>query len=280
MDQLFRLKDTVVQFLSPPSKRRRTLPATPARDDQEHRYLSPISDIQDKKTQTAALARLNQKYLSPSDTKNPRKRARPDDEEDGQTESTESGIGPDDSISQSSPREEGSSASDSEIIEEDEEEFDQEEEEEVSPDVKVQEYLDRQAELALRLEDIEKVRAAGDFHPDELFLYERLSMRSFEELLPREWQIDFPTLPKDLFTMEPEKQFINSNCVSSSRGMYCKSTGPLLANIVPRCQSIAISPHCRRSCTGPTNLWRKLRKGGCKGDPKLREVVREGWRFC
>jgi hypothetical protein len=92
--------------------------------------------------------------------------------------------------------------------------------EEAENEAKVQEYLARQAELALIREDVEKARASGTWHPDELFLYERLAMRSFEELLPQEWQIDFRTLPELLFTKDDEKTFINSNCISRSRGKF------------------------------------------------------------
>ncbi|KIN00280.1 hypothetical protein OIDMADRAFT_82128, partial [Oidiodendron maius Zn] len=91
--------------------------------------------------------------------------------------------------------------------------------EEITAEEKVKEYLDRQAELALRKEAIDEVKAQGTWHPDEVFLFERLSMRSFEELLPASWQIDFPTLPETLFTTSPEKTFINYNCGSSSRGV-------------------------------------------------------------
>lgn len=228
MDQLFRLKDSVLHFLSPPSKRRRTLPVTPAHHEQEHRFHSPISEINDQKGRNAALSRLNQKFLSPSDTKNLRKRTRDNFEEDDFTESG-SGVSPDDSISQSAARAgEESTTSASELSEEEEDYItvelgdevleDEGDEEEISPDAKVQEYLARQAELALRLEDVEKARSAGGYHPDELFLYERISMRSFEELLPAEWQIDFPTLPPDLFTADKKKQFINFNHKPSSHG--------------------------------------------------------------
>ena len=223
MDQILRLKDTVIQFLTPQAKRRRTLPTT-SNDDDEHRFRSPISEIQDKRGRAAALSHLSQKFLSPSDTKNPRKRTRAAFEEGVASASDEFDVSPDDSISQSARREEEQSVTSySELaeevdIEEELAEEAEEEEEEVSPDAKVQEYLKRQAELALRLEDIEKVKSTGGFHPDELFLFERFSMRSFEELLPTEWQIDFPTLPPAIFTLEPAKQFINFNHRPSSHG--------------------------------------------------------------
>lgn len=226
MDQLFKLKNTFVRYLSP-KRRRTTGPATPPHTPNaaEHAYL-PASEPKDKKTKAGLTTKINQKYLSPSDTRfagGSRKRAREDDEfaEEGDYE-----ISPDESISQITPL--AKSCRDSVVSPTSEVEESEVEEsevgvdipkEEISADDKVQEYLDRQAELALRRGAIEEVRAQGNWHPDEMFLFERLSMRSFEELLPADWQIDFPTLPPTLFTMDPDKTFINFNCGTSSRGM-------------------------------------------------------------
>ncbi|KAG9234633.1 hypothetical protein BJ875DRAFT_504593 [Amylocarpus encephaloides] len=99
-----------------------------------------------------------------------------------------------------------------------EEDIDEDPEPEVSSETKVEEFLARQAELALRQEDIAKAKAEGDWHPDELFVYERLLMRSFEELIPKEWKIDFPTLPELLFTDDLDKAFIKDHRPSSYRG--------------------------------------------------------------
>jgi hypothetical protein len=90
----------------------------------------------------------------------------------------------------------------------------------ISPEDKVAEYLARQAELALRKEAIAEVKAKGDWHPGEIFLFERLSMRSFEELFPAEWKVDFPTLSGDLFTTIRDNTFINYNCGSSASGGF------------------------------------------------------------
>ena len=97
------------------------------------------------------------------------------------------------------------------------------EEEEVSPEDKVAEYLARQAELALRKEAIAEVKAKGDWHPDEVFLFERLSMRSFEEVFPADWKREFPTLSADLFTADEKNAFINFNCGSTQLG-ECRIT--------------------------------------------------------
>jgi cell fate (sporulation/competence/biofilm development) regulator YlbF (YheA/YmcA/DUF963 family) len=224
MDQLIKIKDSFINYLSPPSKRRRTInPATP--DGREHAYTASYSDPQDKRAQTTAISRLNTTYLP--NTPNPRKRARYDDDS-----ITFSPVDPDDSVSQIIPMDEDSKISDitlvtaeseSEEVDQDsleeelEDEADKMEVEEVNAQDKVAEYLARQAELEMRLKDVEAFKLSGK-HPDEIFLFERMSMRGFEQLLPAAWQVDFPTLPVDIFTKDPEKTFINDNCISGSRG--------------------------------------------------------------
>ncbi|KAE8447722.1 hypothetical protein EG329_010529 [Mollisiaceae sp. DMI_Dod_QoI] len=99
-----------------------------------------------------------------------------------------------------------------------EEMVDTEAKETAAADAKVKEYLARQAELALRREDVEKVKAAGDWHPDAIFLFERLSFRSFEEVLPDVYKIDFSTLPEDIFAPSSQDTFVNYNCRSYANG--------------------------------------------------------------
>ncbi|TVY90818.1 hypothetical protein LAWI1_G002998 [Lachnellula willkommii] len=215
MDHLSRLKNTVTDYFSL-AKRRRTIgasTATPIKET-EHTFLTPTSE-------SKTLGTFRDKiYTVP----NPRKRGRAEFEGDG------SGLSPDDSVSQltcSEDEAEGSGdalAKLEEAIEEDieEAEIEEEEQEEENEDAvtqaKVQEYLERQAELEMRKEEIETARAAGDWHTDELYLFERLTMRSYEELIPVEWKIDFPTLPELLFTDDPVRTFISYNCSSSGRG--------------------------------------------------------------
>lgn len=225
MEHLFKLKNTFIEYLSP-KRRRTTGPATPSHTDStaEPSY-APISEPRDKKTKAALASKINQKYLSPSDTRfrqGSRKRPREDDEfEDGDHYE----VSPDESVSQIglTRTSSGSSVTSAtpEVEEETQTSVDRPEDDGVSAEEKVKEYLDRQAELALRRGAIDEVKAQGTWHPDEVFLFERLSMRSFEELLPASWQIDFPTLPEALFTTDPSKTFINFNCGSSSRGMTC-----------------------------------------------------------
>ncbi len=211
------------------TKRRRTIgPITPAKDA-EHTFLAPTSEPRDRRAE--ATLRSHFDSLQISGLPNPRKRAREDDE------FTErfSGTDPNDSISQNTPvdtdiqdselipvpEDEDGEEDDEELEDEDEVDSDEEEEEEeeISPEDKVAEYLQRQAELELRRKDVEAFKASGK-HKDEIFLFERISMRGFEEILPATWQIDFPTLPMVLFTEDPERAFINSHSLSSSAGKF------------------------------------------------------------
>jgi hypothetical protein len=223
MDQLFKLKDTFIAYLSPNKRRRTVGPITPSLGPAQRSY-EPISEPQDKKALATLRAKVNQKSFSPSDTRfaaGSRKRAR---EDDNDIEDEASEVSPEESVSQITPVEESGEESVNSRSSEGEEhsemslEEEMEEEVEVSPEDKVEEYLARQAELALRKEAIADVKAQGTWHPEEIFLFERLSMRSFEELLPATWQIDFPTLPEILFTPIQEKTFINYNYGSSCYG--------------------------------------------------------------
>lgn len=231
MDRLIGIKNSFIDYLSPPGKRRRTLnPSTP--DGREHTFAAAYSDPQDKKAQAAAISRLNN-HFTPV-TKNPRKRTREEDEESITFSPNSADLDPDDSISQITPNDDDEESKSSGITpvngvdesiepsseDEVDDDVDMEmEEPQISAEDKVTDYLARQAELEQRLKQVEVFKATGN-HTDEVFLFERLSMRGFEPLLPAAWQMDFPTLPIDIFTEDAEKAFINNNCISSSRGMF------------------------------------------------------------
>ena len=89
-------------------------------------------------------------------------------------------------------------------------------EEETTAQRKVQEYLARQAELMSRQEEFKKHIAGGQWHSDELYLFDRLSMRSFEPIFPLIWQLDLPTLNPALFSKG--KTFFNSNYAGRDYG--------------------------------------------------------------
>jgi hypothetical protein len=221
MDKLVRLKDTFIDYLSPLAKRRRTIgpsTATPAKEN-EHAFLAPASEPRGNQERATLFGRIRDQYHTSPDIDNPRKRGRDEFEYDA------SGVSPNDSVSQINSSEAGF-----EIGEEDEEEITEilqddgdeveikEEDSDAAAQAKVQEYLERQAELEMRRKDIAEVKKQGDWHQDELFLYERLTMRSYEPLIPEYWKIDFPTLPEGLFIDDPDKTLINYNFSSSGRG--------------------------------------------------------------
>lgn len=235
MEQLYKLKDVFIGYLSP--KRRRTVgPSTPSNQlSAEHHFYEPTSEPQGQKSQAALRNRINIKHHPQPDTRfgpGSRKRAR-EDEYDLAGRGTHHAsfeISPDESASQIALVDESETESLSdpptddeqidELEEELEEDFEEEdiEEEEVSPEDKVAEYLARQAELALRKEAIAEVKAKGGWHPNEVFLFERLSMRSFEEVFPADWKVEFPTLSAELFTRVQKSTFVNYNCKSSHAG--------------------------------------------------------------
>lgn len=253
MDQLSRLKESVFGYFSPkrtesslpdPKRRRTVGPETPSKDlAGEHTY-EPMSEPRGERAQAALYQKIGLKF-SRSEKNNPLKRGREDEAEDedeqlgvgeeamelnsDEPEEDASSLGPEDSPSQITPNydndeeddENGSDEDGDEGEEEDEYEEDEIElpqDEEASAREKVQEYLARQAELALKKEAIAEVKQQGNWHKDEVFLFERLSLRSFEELLPQEWQIDFRTLPEDLFNENKDKVLINYNCSPSFHG--------------------------------------------------------------
>lgn len=220
MDTILRLKDNFVAFLSPPTKRRRTIPATPSKLPSPQ-LLTPQSEILIVKSKEEEEAMLNEAYAIPPHALKSRKRGREDDDEDEVREST-SGLGPDDSISQIEVQDSSmaSSVVDDEGLDDIKEEGDEEEEEypdEPSGEDKVAAWQARQADLAVRKGFIEQARATN-IHPDALFLIERIQMRGHEEIMPLRWKIDFPSLSPELFTDVKEMQFINSNELSSYAG--------------------------------------------------------------
>jgi hypothetical protein len=251
MEQLARLKESVFGYFSPgrtqttmsDTKRRRTIgPGTPSKDlAGEHAY-EPFSEPRGEKAQVALYHRLSTKYVSTSHTRNPLKRGRGDEDEDEQLNEREDvemafnsedgdSISPEDSPSQITSNyddgdEEGEDderGRDEDGDQGEEEDYEANEvEQAVDADAaareKVEEYLARQAELALKKDAIAQVKAQGDWHPDEVFLFERLSLRSFEPIVPREWQIDFRTLPEDLFEEDKNRALINFNHRSSIAG--------------------------------------------------------------
>lgn len=65
---------------------------------------------------------------------------------------------------------------------------------------------------AIRLvpEAIEDGQAYKGWSEDEVWLYEKIDNRGYEPLLPKAWDLDFPTLFDDLFSEDDSKAFINT----------------------------------------------------------------------
>lgn len=230
-------------FISPAAKRRQTITPVVA-DNQEQTPqhtagYSPPSVPQDRKAREKAQERVNKKYLSPSDTKkqsqNPLKRDHDVYGQDvggpkdirsrkrvvSERKYTEADLTSGDEYNDDKESVDPPDTDDDyrdEHTDDDEFEDDQLV---LSAEEKSTEYLDRQAELAKRMEEIQAVRngeRGGKWHVDEEFLFERLAMRSYEPLLPVDWRIDFPTFPEDLFAKDVRGALINYNFASSYRG--------------------------------------------------------------
>ncbi|KAI1006586.1 hypothetical protein K3495_g1634 [Podosphaera aphanis] len=246
MDHLMRLRDVVINYISPTAKRQRILESYKTSPDYKaHHFLSPDSGYVDKKGDTAMLRLAYEKLELSSATTNLKKRSRDEFE---RTESSSF----DNSSFDSSSNTRDSSEPPGIKLEVDEEmhnmppemcpnstytPFIKEElDSESEPDpenltgfgalerdevtAKVQEYLDRQAELEDIKDDIAKFKASGDWHPHEIYLFERLSLRSFEVILPKSWRIDFPTLPHSIFAEnDADETIFNTNYTSYFHGV-------------------------------------------------------------
>ncbi|TGO15777.1 hypothetical protein BTUL_0036g00690 [Botrytis tulipae] len=203
MDQIFKIKDAVVNYLSPVAKRRRTMggPQTPGyiEFDDEHQFLSEPQN--NRRSLNFTYGRMDQNNVPKEDrttpTRNPLKRSREDDEVEGPVFS-----GDDISPKQSSSHIVTESDEESETPDYMDEDEDEEEEEDlISAQQKVDEYLAKQAaEFAMAKETVERARADGEWSPEELFLLERLQYMGHEGLLPH-WakERNFRTVPEAVF---------------------------------------------------------------------------------
>lgn len=55
---------------------------------------------------------------------------------------------------------------------------------------------------------------------EETWLFNRLSRLGREPLLPRSWNMDFPTFPAYLFSSDPARVFVNNNHTTISHGKH------------------------------------------------------------
>jgi hypothetical protein len=213
---------------------------TPSRNPaQMQRPVQPMTEPKDRKGKATIAGRVSKKYLSPSDTRRSAKNAmswtESDDEyvdhlEDGQSSVTRVSrkiITPEDSSSQvKGPSCDGSVVSvptREEEISPDDLDLDSEEESELDAEAKVHQFLDRQTELARRQEALERIKD-GDWHKDEITLFQKLSLRGLEPLLPAHWSFDFRTCPATIFSSKEEETFINSKSGNEFRATNALSS--------------------------------------------------------
>ena len=64
----------------------------------------------------------------------------------------------------------------------------------------------------------------------EIDLFNKLNMRGFEPLLPRTWELDFPTVPSALFTGDIQNAFMKAMYGSDFRGKFSSCTSNVNSN--------------------------------------------------
>lgn len=78
--------------------------------------------------------------------------------------------------------------------------------------------LDVEDERARRQEMLKQIER-GDRTPEEIALFEKLTMRGFEPIIPSNWKMDFKTLPETMFTNDESEIFINAASGNEFRGI-------------------------------------------------------------
>lgn len=80
-----------------------------------------------------------------------------------------------------------------------------------------QKTFDRESVLEKHAEQARSMRAEG-WTEDAIELVQKFQMRGFEPLMPKSWELDFSTLPSELFTANSEEAFIKSVVGKNFRG--------------------------------------------------------------
>lgn len=78
-------------------------------------------------------------------------------------------------------------------------------------------FIDVEDERTRRQEMLRQTET-GDRTPEEIALFEKLTMRGFEPIVPRNWMMDFQTLPETMFTNDEAEIFINAASGNEFRG--------------------------------------------------------------
>lgn len=229
-----------MEYLSPAKRRHTLLLATPSPNPTDmQRPIQPMTEPRNRKGEAIIAGRVSKKYLSPSDTRRSVRKSRSKtdsddeyvddlkDEQGSVIQVSRKVIKPEDSSSQvkafstggngsSMPTEEGEDSPD-------DMDLDSDEESELDAEAKVHQFLDRQTELARRQEALERIKE-GDWHEDEITLFQKLSLRGLEPLLPAHWSFDFRTCPSTIFSSKEEETFINAQSGNEFRATNALSS--------------------------------------------------------
>lgn len=246
MERLAQVKDSVLKYFSPPSKRRRTSAGQEA--SAENEQADALFDI-------CAAQRDNEKNLiatgdvysamSAVDQSNAlysRKRAREQEEQTRQMadqaderarKRTREG---DEELLEHAADNTNSDQSDDEdtrsyVVEGNEDlEAEWQAEQEMKADLaakaRVVEFLEAQEKLVVAKQAIADVRARGEWREEEIALYEKTQMRGLEAMFPNDWKKDFPTVPDRVFVLPKEESFFdplqdNSMYHGESESFFC-----------------------------------------------------------
>lgn len=245
MEQLSKLKDGILGFLTPQVKRRRTMAfnASPTTTDHcksgARSYTADLSEPRDHKAKSVLTGRVSKKYLSPGDTsKRNLKRARQarsvkvqsnsdDDDSEADAESRVDGKHQESTRATEPLADYGSSTnvsiSDEAELDTEEEEIEDEDAERLAAEQKVEAFFSYQDAMEKNKVMFQEIREEK-WHADEIRLFEKLAMRGLEPLMSTSWYHDFRTCPQILFTEKEDETFINSISGNEFRGEMLQNT--------------------------------------------------------
>lgn len=98
-------------------------------------------------------------------------------------------------------------------------------------------------------ENIENGQVYKGWSEDEIWLYEKLDNRGYEPLLPKSWDLDFPTLFDDLFSEDDSEAFINTLSGRKYHGKLSLIYPRHLSLTLPSLQRTRCIDHARCPCS-------------------------------
>jgi hypothetical protein len=239
MDQIYRLKESIFNYLSPAKRRHTIQPLTPDTSTKHQRQ--PHTEPKGKERAVLA-GRVNKNRLSPSDTRRlsrrPTKRYTVDDNRKGAPNFSRLELTPEDSISQIQDDTENvnmdGDAGDEDSFEEFEEEDEVEEElnifsdheSELSAEAKVENFLEHQETFEDRRRALVASLQQEELSDDEFALFRRIQMRGYEPLMHTSWVYDFRTCPEILFTDISEEVFFDVRGPPQENSNYIGMANP------------------------------------------------------